>query len=79
MALGGSLPQINLGVQVQFPSALHHSKRRCRWVGVKGKTRNGRHDPKCPSARHLRMVREDTGAPYEGATCDWMEADEAVG
>ncbi|GFU08937.1 uncharacterized protein TNCV_1318151 [Trichonephila clavipes] len=48
---------------VQFPRARHHSKRRRRWVGVKGSTRNGRHDPKCPSDRHLRMVREDTGAP----------------
>ncbi|GFV45418.1 hypothetical protein TNCV_858561 [Trichonephila clavipes] len=25
--------------------------------------------PKCPSARRFRMVREDTGAPSEGATC----------
>ncbi|GFX59797.1 uncharacterized protein TNCV_1778361 [Trichonephila clavipes] len=31
------------------------------------------------SARRLRMVREDTGAPYEGATCAWMVTDEAVG
>ncbi|GFV80006.1 uncharacterized protein TNCV_1182941 [Trichonephila clavipes] len=30
--------------------------------------------------RHLRMVREDTGASSEGATCAWMAAaDEAVG
>ncbi|GFY32342.1 hypothetical protein TNCV_3558501 [Trichonephila clavipes] len=43
----------------------HHSKWRHRWVDMKGSTRNGRHDPKCPSARHLRMVREDTGAPVE--------------
>ncbi|GFV73520.1 uncharacterized protein TNCV_1775481 [Trichonephila clavipes] len=64
---------------VQFPCAWHHSKRRCRWVGDKGSTRNGRRDPKCPSARRLRMVREDTGALCEGATCDWMVADEAVG
>ncbi|GFW88427.1 uncharacterized protein TNCV_3551971 [Trichonephila clavipes] len=28
---------------------------------VKGSTRNVRRDPKCPSARRLRMVREDTG------------------
>ncbi|GFV87540.1 uncharacterized protein TNCV_3281781 [Trichonephila clavipes] len=47
----------------QFPRAQHHSKRRSRLVGVKGNTRNGRRDPKCPSARHLCMVREDTGAP----------------
>ncbi|GFX85674.1 uncharacterized protein TNCV_2470761 [Trichonephila clavipes] len=52
---------------VQFPLAQHHSKRWCRWVGVKGSTRNGPRDPKCPSARPLRMVREDTGASIEGA------------
>ncbi|GFU70267.1 uncharacterized protein TNCV_904091 [Trichonephila clavipes] len=64
---------------VQFPRARHHSKRRRRWMGVKGITRNGRHDPKCPSPRHLRLIREDTGVPSEGATCAWMAADEAVG
>ncbi|GFX90650.1 uncharacterized protein TNCV_3194681 [Trichonephila clavipes] len=64
---------------VQFPRARHHSKRRCRWMGVKGSIRNRRHDPKCPSTRHLRMVRENTGAPSEGATCAWMGVDEAVG
>ncbi|GFY48646.1 uncharacterized protein TNIN_192381 [Trichonephila inaurata madagascariensis] len=63
----------------QFPRARHYSKRRRRWVGAKGSTRNGRHDPKCPSASRLRMVREDTGAPSEDATCAWMAADEAVG
>ncbi|GFS62573.1 uncharacterized protein TNCV_1263261 [Trichonephila clavipes] len=47
---------------VQFPRARHHSKRRRRWVGVKSSTRNGHRDPKCPSSRCLRMVREDTGA-----------------
>ncbi|GFX25120.1 uncharacterized protein TNCV_2752951 [Trichonephila clavipes] len=52
---------------VQFPRVWHHSKRR------------GRRDPKCPSARRLRMVREDTGIPTEGATCAWMAADEAIG
>ncbi|GFT27623.1 uncharacterized protein TNCV_3570041 [Trichonephila clavipes] len=46
---------------IHFPSARHLSKRRRRWVGVKGSTRNGRLDPKYPSARRLRMVREDTG------------------
>ncbi|GFV56823.1 uncharacterized protein TNCV_3995221 [Trichonephila clavipes] len=35
---------------VQFPRARHHSKRRHRWVGIKGNTRNGNPDPKCPSA-----------------------------
>ncbi|GFW84451.1 uncharacterized protein TNCV_3089681 [Trichonephila clavipes] len=64
---------------VQFPRAWHHSKRRRRWVGVKGSTHNGRHDPKRPSARHLPMVREDTWASNEGATCAWMADDEAVG
>ncbi|GFT44029.1 uncharacterized protein TNCV_3046891 [Trichonephila clavipes] len=34
--------------------------------------------PECSSARRLRMVREDTGAPSEGATCAWMVADKAV-
>ncbi|GFV61197.1 uncharacterized protein TNCV_499891 [Trichonephila clavipes] len=52
---------------VQFPRARHHSKRRCRWVGVKGSTRNGRRESRCPSTRHHRMIREDTGAPSEGA------------
>ncbi|GFX44492.1 uncharacterized protein TNCV_4713181 [Trichonephila clavipes] len=63
---------------VQFPRVRHHSKRRRRWVGVKGSTRNGRRDPKYPSARHLRMVREDTAAPNEGATCAWMTTDGAL-
>ncbi|GFU57022.1 uncharacterized protein TNCV_1778931 [Trichonephila clavipes] len=30
---------------VQFPRAWHHSKRRRRWVVVKGSSRNGRRDP----------------------------------
>ncbi|GFX43474.1 uncharacterized protein TNCV_4874941 [Trichonephila clavipes] len=47
--------------------------------GVKGSTRNGRHDPKCLSARCLRIVLEDTWALSEGATCTWMANDEAVG
>ncbi|GFU80365.1 hypothetical protein TNCV_3521391 [Trichonephila clavipes] len=34
--------------------------------GFKGSTRNGCRDPKCPSARCLRMVREGHGAPSEG-------------
>ncbi|GFX78863.1 uncharacterized protein TNCV_4158331 [Trichonephila clavipes] len=44
--------------------------------GHQGQHRNGR-DPKCPSARRLCMVREDTWAPNEGATCKWMADDEA--
>ncbi|GFT53300.1 uncharacterized protein TNCV_4233901 [Trichonephila clavipes] len=58
---------------VQFPRSRHHSKRRHRCVGDKERS-----DPKCLSGRCLRMVREDTGAPTEGATCAWMAADEAV-
>ncbi|GFU20630.1 uncharacterized protein TNCV_3785241 [Trichonephila clavipes] len=64
-----SLPRLNLDsslkttwfhfVAVQFPRARHHSKRRRRWVGVKGSTRNGRRDPKCPPARRLRMTFGD--------------------
>ncbi|GFV60880.1 uncharacterized protein TNCV_924941 [Trichonephila clavipes] len=46
---------------VQFPRAWHHSKRRRQWVGVKGSTRNGRRDPKCPSARILRIIRKTQG------------------
>ncbi|GFX99888.1 uncharacterized protein TNCV_259251 [Trichonephila clavipes] len=64
---------------VHFPRARHHSKRRCRLVGVYGSTRNGHRDPKRPSARRLRMFREDTEVPNEGATCAWMAAEEAVG
>ncbi|GFV95278.1 uncharacterized protein TNCV_4586531 [Trichonephila clavipes] len=49
-------------------------------IGRQGQhTRNGRHDSKCPSARRLCKVREDAGAPSEGATCAWMAADEVVG
>ncbi|GFV73064.1 uncharacterized protein TNCV_299011 [Trichonephila clavipes] len=64
---------------VQLPRARHHSKRRLRWVGVKGSTRNGCRDPKYPSARRLRTVGEDRGAPSEGANCSWVAADEAAG
>ncbi|GFT42025.1 uncharacterized protein TNCV_1668421 [Trichonephila clavipes] len=64
---------------VQFPHAQHHSKRKRRLVGVKGRTRNGCRDSKCPSARPLRMVREDTGGPDEDATFVFITADEAVG
>ncbi|GFW11434.1 uncharacterized protein TNCV_3809531 [Trichonephila clavipes] len=64
---------------VQFLRAWHHSKRRHGWVGVKGSTRNGHLNPKCPSSRRLRMVRDDIGAPNEGATYTWLAADEAIG
>ncbi|GFS95876.1 uncharacterized protein TNCV_2259431 [Trichonephila clavipes] len=64
---------------VEFPRTRHRSKRRRRWVGVNGSTSNGRHDPKCPSAKRLRMVLEDTGAPNDCLTRSWLAADEAVG
>ncbi|GFV78456.1 uncharacterized protein TNCV_3477711 [Trichonephila clavipes] len=49
-------------------------------MGVKNSTRNGRHDPKWASTRHLRKVREDTGAPNEGvALMSGFSADEAIG
>ncbi|GFW87399.1 uncharacterized protein TNCV_1267721 [Trichonephila clavipes] len=66
-------------IAIDFPGTRHHSKWRRRWMGVKDSTRNGRRDPKCPSARGLRMIREDTGAPSEGAIYAWMAANEAVG
>ncbi|GFU83730.1 uncharacterized protein TNCV_523241 [Trichonephila clavipes] len=56
---------------VKFPRARHHSKRRILWVGVKCSARNGSHDPKCTSVKRLCMIREDTGASNEGATCAW--------
>ncbi|GFV61372.1 uncharacterized protein TNCV_445881 [Trichonephila clavipes] len=49
------------------------------WLVVKGSTRNGCRNPKCPSSERLCMVREDTGAPSEGAPCAWLAVDEAVG
>ncbi|GFT27616.1 hypothetical protein TNCV_3569971 [Trichonephila clavipes] len=61
-------------LECDFSRVRQHSKRRRRWVGVKGSTRNGRRDPKCTSARCLRMVR-DTGTPNEGAIRAWMAAD----
>ncbi|GFX20735.1 uncharacterized protein TNCV_77921 [Trichonephila clavipes] len=64
---------------VQFPRAWHHPKRRRRWVGVKGSTRNGYRHPKCPSVGRLRIVREGTGALSESAICAWIAADEVVG
>ncbi|GFV06536.1 uncharacterized protein TNCV_2948581 [Trichonephila clavipes] len=52
-------------------------------MGVKGTTHNGPPlhviGPKCPSARRLRMVREDIGALSEGPTCAWTVDDETVG
>ncbi|GFV67253.1 uncharacterized protein TNCV_3670081 [Trichonephila clavipes] len=63
----------------QFSHVWYHCKRRHRWVDIKVSTRNGRHDPKCPSARRFLMVQEDTGAPNEGAACVWIAANEAVG
>ncbi|GFV77156.1 uncharacterized protein TNCV_1771681 [Trichonephila clavipes] len=51
---------------VQFPRVLHHSKRMHRWVGIKVCSLNGCRDPKCPSAKHLCIVREDTGPLVKG-------------
>ncbi|GFV60616.1 uncharacterized protein TNCV_2739651 [Trichonephila clavipes] len=48
-------------------------------LAIKGSACNGRRNPKSNSPRRLCMVREDTGAPNEDATCAWMAADEAVG
>ncbi|GFS94837.1 uncharacterized protein TNCV_4457041 [Trichonephila clavipes] len=65
-AVGVSLPRckakagLRCSPRAQSPRARHHSKQRRRWVGVKGSTLNGRRHLKCPSARRLRMVREDT-------------------
>ncbi|GFX70202.1 uncharacterized protein TNCV_4616401 [Trichonephila clavipes] len=61
-SLSLSSPQMTCfhSAAVQFSRARHHSKRRRRWVDV---------NPKYPPYRHLRMVREDTGAISEGATC----------
>ncbi|GFX39697.1 uncharacterized protein TNCV_2104411 [Trichonephila clavipes] len=56
-----------------------HSKRRRWWLGTIGSVRNGRRDTRCPSARRLALVREDTGARSEGAACVWTVANEAVG
>ncbi|GFU45002.1 uncharacterized protein TNCV_4235111 [Trichonephila clavipes] len=61
------------------PVSSCHSKRMRRRVGIKGSTHNGSRDPNCPSAKRLRMVREDTGASSEDATCARIAADEAVG
>ncbi|GFV75591.1 uncharacterized protein TNCV_2240401 [Trichonephila clavipes] len=47
-------------------------------VGIKGGTRNMHREPKCYLFWRFRMVREDTGAPNESATCACMESNEAV-
>ncbi|GFU64755.1 uncharacterized protein TNCV_4476221 [Trichonephila clavipes] len=69
------IPDVSIGSgsprKVKFPRARHHSKRRILWVGVKCSARNGSHDPKCTSVKRLCMIREDTGASNEGATCAW--------
>ncbi|GFX64889.1 uncharacterized protein TNCV_450271 [Trichonephila clavipes] len=63
---------------VQFPRARHHSKRMRRWVGVRAAHVMGVSISNVLQQSALRMVREDTGAPNEGATCGWMAADEEV-
>ncbi|GFW29325.1 uncharacterized protein TNCV_742671 [Trichonephila clavipes] len=57
---------------LQFPRARNHSKRRRRWVGVKGSTCNGCRDSNCPSARCLRMVREGDDLCLEDEMDFWM-------
>ncbi|GFX15036.1 e3 ubiquitin-protein ligase RNF13 [Trichonephila clavipes] len=67
-----------LSAVVQFPRVWHHFKLngakddlvsfRCSPVSSRVWHHfklNRRHNPKCPSARHLCMVREDTGASSE--------------
>ncbi|GFU84820.1 uncharacterized protein TNCV_2127611 [Trichonephila clavipes] len=51
---------------VQFPHAWHHSKRRRRWVGVKGSTRNGACDPKCPSVGAFVWFEKTQGPLMKG-------------
>ncbi|GFW79098.1 uncharacterized protein TNCV_3631291 [Trichonephila clavipes] len=63
---------------VHFPRAWHYSKCRHQMVGFKASTRNGRYDPKCPSARPLSYGSRRHRTPSEGATIVWIAADEAV-
>ncbi|GFV78342.1 uncharacterized protein TNCV_95021 [Trichonephila clavipes] len=65
-------------VAVQTRRKRQHTKKKRRWVGVIGSTRNECHDTKCPSARRLAMVRKDTGARIEVSDCLWIVANEAV-
>ncbi|GFV53227.1 uncharacterized protein TNCV_1065861 [Trichonephila clavipes] len=65
-------------VAVQSLRALHHSRRKRRWVGVIGSTRNGCRDTRCPSDRCLAMIWEDTGGRSECTACVWIAANEAA-
>ncbi|GFW56663.1 uncharacterized protein TNCV_1863731 [Trichonephila clavipes] len=65
-------------VAIQSCRVFHYSKRRRRWVGVIGSTRNGCRDNRCTSSRQLAMVREDTVVLSEGATGVWTAANDAV-
>ncbi|GFV27862.1 hypothetical protein TNCV_2347821 [Trichonephila clavipes] len=47
-------------------SCMTHSK-----VGVISSTRNGYRNNRCPLARSLAMVRENTGSRSEGVSCVW--------
>ncbi|GFW83213.1 uncharacterized protein TNCV_2508531 [Trichonephila clavipes] len=69
MATHTITPAVGTLSRFQFPRAWHRCKLRRRSVGVQDSTRNGRRDPKYPSTRCIRMVREDTGSPSEGAIC----------
>ncbi|GFT50590.1 hypothetical protein TNCV_551801 [Trichonephila clavipes] len=59
--------------------ARHHSKRRHQWMGVIGTTLNGCRDTRCPSARRLEMVREDTWVLNKRAAYVWTAVNEAIG
>ncbi|GFT67638.1 hypothetical protein TNCV_2361911 [Trichonephila clavipes] len=54
-----------LSVAIQSRRVRPHCKRRCRWVSVIGSTCNRCRDTRCPSARCLPMVWEDTEAHSE--------------
>ncbi|GFW05106.1 uncharacterized protein TNCV_599001 [Trichonephila clavipes] len=58
-----------LSTSVQFSRTRPHSKRQHQWEVIKSRTCNGWRDSKGPTARCLRIVREDTGANNEGAIC----------
>ncbi|GFV74971.1 uncharacterized protein TNCV_1042091 [Trichonephila clavipes] len=65
-----SLLRLNLdsSLKTTYSTAVQFLRARRRWVGVKGSTRNGCRDSKCPSAKRRHSVREDTGDPSEDAT-----------
>ncbi|GFW82691.1 uncharacterized protein TNCV_3492631 [Trichonephila clavipes] len=66
-------------VAVKSRRARRHSKWRCRWLGVKGRTRNGCHDTKISFGQAVCGGSRRHGAPSKGATCIWTAVNEAVG